>query len=487
MSTQVNPEADLRRIIAGYTHDPLRFAQFCWPSSSPLPWQRDVLDHIGSELRSGASRQGPIQIAVASGHGIGKSALVSWLILWGICTCADTRGVVTANTATQLQTKTWAELGKWYQLLPCRHWLDLKAESIGCRDDAHAKTWRIDQIPWSITRTEAFAGLHNKGRRILLIFDEASAIPDAIWEVAEGALTDQDTEIIWAVFGNPTQNTGRFKACFGKFRHRWQTRQIDSRDVSITNKAQIRQWIDDYGDDSDFVRVRVKGQFPRAATNQLISIDIVEAARRIEAVSWPSDPILIGVDVARFGDDQSVIAIRQGLDARSRPWRTYRGLDTMQLTAEVAGIVTDIARQGLRVAAIFVDGVGVGAGVVDRLRELGHNAIDVQSGKTSPDRRYFNLRAKMWCEMRDWLNRGGAIPDNQILADDLTGPQYGYHADHRLQLERKEDMRKRGLPSPDHADALAMTFAMPTGPDVTSIRAGHDMAAGYDYDPYDYL
>lgn len=487
MSTQVNPETDLRRIIAGYTHDPLRFAQFCWPASSPLPWQRDVLDYIGSQLRSGASARGPIQIAVASGHGIGKSALVSWLILWGLATCVDTRGVVTANTAAQLQTKTWAELGKWHQLAPIRHWVTLKAESISCSDDAHTRTWRIDQIPWSITRTEAFAGLHNQGRRILLIFDEASAIPDSVWEVAEGALTDQDTEIIWAVFGNPTQNTGRFRECFGRLRHRWHTRQVDSRTVSITNKSQINQWINDYGEDSDFVRVRVKGQFPRASSSQLIPSDIVEAARKATPISWVSDPVVIGVDVARYGDDQSVIAIRQGLDARSRPWRAYRGLDTMQLSGEVASVASDIARQGIRVHAIFVDGVGVGAGVVDRLRELGYPVIDVQAGRQSPDRRYHNLRAKMWCEMRDWLNRGGAIPDNQMLADDLTGPQYGYQSDSRLQLERKDDMRRRGLSSPDHADALAMTFAMPIGPDVTAIQAGHDMADGYDYDPYDYL
>lgn len=464
--------------------DPLGFVQHCFPEYPPLPWQANVLTHIGNALQN----KPPVQVAVASGHGVGKSALVSWLILWGLSTKLDTRGVVTANTATQLQTKTWAELSTWMQRFPYKNAFDLKAESISSSDKHYAKTWRLDQIPWSLHRTEAFAGLHNQGKRILLIFDEASAIPDAIWEVAEGALTDIDTEIIWTVFGNPTQNTGRFRECFRKLRHRWETMQIDSRSVPITNKAQIQQWVDDYGEDADFVRVRVKGQFPRVAADQLISTELVEAAAQRKPIPQPFAPLVIGVDVARFGIDRSVIAIRQGLDAKSRPWRIYHGLDTMQLASEVANLATQLNQQTPRVRAIFVDGVGVGAGVADRLKQLGYPVIDVQSGQRSPDGRYANLRAKMWVELRDWLKQGGAIPDDQNLAEELTSPKYGFQTDTKLILEKKDDMRKRGIHSPDSADALALTFALPLaldgGPSVQSANDNAFMAEGYNYDPY---
>ncbi len=178
-------------------------------------WQRDTLKDIGAKLRAGGDAGAIIREAIASGHGIGKSCLVSWLILWAISTFPDTRGVVSANTEKQLKTKTWPEVSTWYR----RCWymsrlFDLGTNAIVSREAGHKTTWRIDQVPWNERNTEAFAGLHNKGRRILLVFDEASAIPDVIWEVSEGALTDEGTEILWCVFGNPTRNSGRFKDCF---------------------------------------------------------------------------------------------------------------------------------------------------------------------------------------------------------------------------------------------------------------------------------
>jgi len=179
-------------------------------------------------------------------------------------TFKDTRGVVTANTETQRKTKTWAELAKWFRLCWfASQMFDLTATAIFSVSPDHQKTWRIDMVPWSERNTEAFAGLHNKGKRILLIFDEASAIPDVVWEVSEGALTDEGTQIIWCVFGNPTRNTGRFKGCFaGKTRRRWNRRQIDSRTSVFVNRGQIDEWISDYGIDCDFVKVRVRGMFP---------------------------------------------------------------------------------------------------------------------------------------------------------------------------------------------------------------------------------
>ncbi len=400
-----------------------------------------------------------VRRAVSSGHGIGKSAFVAWVILWALSTLPDTRGVVTANTEGQLKGKTWAELAKWHRLCLTGHWFECTATALISKLPGHAKTWRCDMAPWSERTTEAFAGLHNKDKRVLLIFDEASSIPDGIWEVSEGALTDAHTEIIWIVCGNPTRNSGRFRECFGKFKHRWGTRQVDSREVSLTNKAQIRQWIDDYGEDSDFVRVRVRGVFPRAGGNQLISSDLVEAALGLplrEEVFCRA-PLVFGLDVARFGDDQSVLTKRQGLLAR--PQLKWRNLDLMTLAGLVARHIDED-----RPDAVFVDMGGVGAGVVDRLRQLNYEqVIGIDFGGAADDPgRHANKRTEMWHAVADWLKNGGALPEDRELADDLTGPEYGFTGDKgQMILEKKADMKRRGLASPDCGDSLALTFALP--------------------------
>jgi hypothetical protein len=459
-------ELELVEEVGACSTDPYRFVLFAFPwgdgeleGKHPEDWQISILN----DIRDGLSIDKAIQEAVASGHGIGKSALVSWIILWAVSTHEDTKGVVTANTETQLKTKTWAELAKWHRLCICKHWFELTATALYSKDPAHEKTWRIDMIPWSERNTEAFAGLHNQGKRIIIVMDEASAIPDIIWEVSEGALTDENTQIIWCAFGNPTRNTGRFRECFGRFKHRWKNKQIDSRTVSLTNKEQIAQWVADYGEDSDFVRVRVRGVFPRAGSMQFIPGDLAEEAAQRTLKAQDFDPLVMGVDVARFGDDQSVIWFRRGRDAKSIPPIKLRNVDTMTLAAKVAE-----ARKYYHCEAVFVDGTGVGGGVIDRLNQLNVPVVEVQFGG-KPDRSmpgqediaYANKRAEMWGYMRQWL-KGGAIPNDVELLADLTGLEYGYTMkDGRdaILLEKKADMKKRGLSSPDLADALALTFA----------------------------
>ena len=340
-------------------------------------------------------------------------------------------------------------------------------------------------VPWAAHNAEAFAGLHNKGSRILLVFDEASAIADTIWETAEGALTDADTEIIWVAFGNPTRTSGRFHDCFGRFRTRWTVRQVDSRTVSLTDKRQIAQWIADYGEDSDFVRCRVLGQFPRAGSMQFIdSESVVAAMNRVPDFAAERDqPLVMGVDVARFGSDRSVIVLRRGRDACSWPIEKYQGLDTMTLASKV---VERDAAEGVR--AVFVDEGGYGAGVVDRLRQLGVPFVfginfggkpeTWDEGGAKP--LYANKRAEIWGNMKKWLEQGCLPNDPELLAD-LTGLQYGYDARSAIQLEKKEDMKKRGLASPDIGDALALTFALPvTGAAWDLVPTQHFYETDYD-------
>src|SRR5690554_1790721 len=242
---------DLIEELAQFSNDPLGFVLFSFPwgepgelekFAGPEKWQREVLEDLGAGVISAGEA---VQLATTSGHGIGKSALVAWIILWAISTYEDTVGVVTANTENQLRTKTWVQVAKWHRLFIARDFFRMTATALFANDPEHERTWRIDMVPWSERNTEAFAGLHNQGKRILVVFDEASAIPDMIWEVTEGALTDENTQIIWPVFGNPTRNTGRFRECFagGQFAHRWKSRAVDSRSVSFTNKEQIQRWI----------------------------------------------------------------------------------------------------------------------------------------------------------------------------------------------------------------------------------------------------
>jgi hypothetical protein len=463
-------EAELIEDIASFELDPLGYAlyAFTWgegelKGKSLRKWQRRKLKRLGELLQKGEiTVWEAIQMAIASGHGIGKSAFVAIVILWGLSTLEDTRGVVTANTETQLKTKTWSELAKWHRLCINRHWFEYTATSIYSTDPDHEKTWRFDMVPWSEKNTEAFAGLHNEGKRVILIFDEASAIPDKIWEVAEGALTDENTQIIFLAFGNPTRTTGRFRQCFGRFKHRWDTEQIDSREVEGTNKQQLEKWVEDYGEDSDFVRVRVRGRFPRASSMQLISSELVHQAATREARYNIGDPLIMTLDIARGGDDNCVFRFRRGLDARSIPAVSIPGSevrDSMRLVAKAVELAEEHKPD-----VFFYDATGVGGPVGDRIAQLGYEVVEVQFGSASPDPRYANMRAYMYMKAKDWLSAGGAIDSDPTLETDLTSVEYTHNKKDQLLLESKEHMKERGLASPDHGDAFVMTFAYPVAP-----------------------
>jgi hypothetical protein len=467
-----------------YRQDPLGFVLWAFPwgepgtplaeMDGPEVWQREQLDRIGKALRGGAAEAGDvIQEDTASGHGIGKSAQVSWLILWAISTCADTRGVVTAGTDGQLKTKTWAELSKWHSLFIGKHLFKLTATRLSIANDPEREMrWRVDAVPWSKENSEAFAGLHNQGSRILLLFDEASAIDDIIAEVAEGALTDANTEIIWLRYGNPTKTSGYFfKKCTqpgfvskvgeGVTRvHPNRTNvftEVDSRTVRFSNKKQIKAWIDEYGEDSDFVRVRVRGKFPRAGYANFISPELVYQARRraIGLTTYQAFPKFLAVDPARFGDDFSVITLRQGMKVHYQI--ALGGFDGMDLASRIVEIV----RKEGGITCIAYDAIGNGADLDSALRRIpGLPAlIPVQWGQPAKDdKQYFNQRSECWGKMRDWLEHG-QIPDAaDDLSEELTSLDYAYDAKFRIQLQSKKDIKRNGGKSPDRADSLALTF-----------------------------
>lgn len=480
-----NAFREFGRRMAQYSLDPLGWVRFSFAwgegelagSDGPDTWQCELLESIGAQLRAGADAGALIRQAAASGHGVGKSALVSWLILWAVMTFVDTRGVITANTETQLKTKTWAELSLWFRR--CRfagEFFELTATALFSRVSDHERTWRIDQVPWSERNTEAFAGLHNKGRRILLVFDEASAIPDVIWEVSEGALTDEGTQIIWCVFGNPTRNTGKFKDCFtGPTAKRWKTQQVDSRTSKFTNKAQIQQWIDDYGVDSDFVKVRVRGMFPSMSAKQFISVADVDAAfgRYLRPEQFDFAPKILSVDPAWEGDDELVIGLRQGL-----AFQILRTIPKNDNDIQVATIIANL-EDSEQADAVFID-AGYGTGIVSAGRTLGRSWQLVWFAGESNDPGCVNKRAEIWKLMRDWLKSGGALPKDDVLYNDLVGPETVARIDGKIQIEAKDHMKQRGLKSPNRADALAISFAYPV---ARKTKFARPQFAITEYDP----
>lgn len=452
--------------LATFEFDPVGFVLWAFPwgekgsqleaEEGPEQWQIDHLNRIGEKLEAGGDFGAIIEEDTPAGHGVGKSAVVSWVILWAISTHENTRGVVTANTDTQLRTKTWAELAKWHSMFIARDLFTLTATAIYAASAEESKMWRIDMIPWSKERSEAFAGLHNKGNRILVLFDEASAIDDLIWEVTEGALTDEKTQIVWCRYGNPTRTSGRFhKNCMQPKRNT--VTRVDARNVRFTNKSQIAAWIEDYGEDSDFVRVRVKGQFPRAGTKNFISPEVVEQCRYRQT---PDSQVamyqmILSIDPARFGDDKSVISLRQGLKLRWQ--RKFSGYDGPDLT----GKVMEICREFPGITVIAYDAIGVGADLDSSLRRAVGlpQLLPVTWGNPASDtKQFFNMRAECWSAMRDWLKTGD-IPNDDELCNELTSVDYGYDALFRIQLQSKKDIKKNGGKSPDCADSLALSFA----------------------------
>lgn len=475
---------DCYRATLALPFNPFRIAHKAAPWHKPEPrYFKRWIDHIepaGDEEAMCISIEDPSHCYQANDFIVThNSALLAMTAITSLVTAPDTRVRLTAGTEPQLRTTTMPEISKWFQTCLVKHWFKNPATSIYAADPEHEKTWRLDAIPWNAQAPEAFAGLHNYGKRIVVLMDEASQIDDAIFGTTDGIMTDKDTEVLWAAFANPTRGDGRFYRCFGDMRHRWKCKQIDSRNVSISDKEEIAKWVADYGEDSDYVRVMVRGMFPRVSSMQFIGAELVRAARKRDAYVPLNEALVMGIDVARFGDDQTVFAFRKGRDARAIPWVKLRSRDTMEIAAAAAGFI-----EKYHVDAVHVDGGGVGAGVVDRLRQMGHRVVDVQFGARA-DRlsidtdaaRYANKRSEMWGYMKAWLEYGG-VPDDQELENDCTGVLYGYRDGTKgseIILEAKEHMKKRGQSSPDSGDALALTFAYPALP---RILAGGPAAIG---------
>jgi hypothetical protein len=433
--------------------------------SGPRKWQREVLQDIAAHVKqnNGKVDFDTLREAVASGRGIGKSALVSWLVIWMLSTRIGSTTIVSANSESQLRKVTWAEITKWLAMGLNSHWFEVSATSLQpakwltelVERDLRKGTryWGVEGRLWSAENPDAFAGVHNMDG-VLVIFDEASGIDDAIWAVTAGFFTENTPNRFWFAFSNPRRNTGYFYETFHSKRDFWVTKVVDARTVEGTDKAVYQQIIDEYGPDSSQAHVEVYGQFPSAGDDQFIGALLVDDAMQREKYKDQSAPIVIGVDPARFGADATVIAVRQGRDIVKII--RHRGDDTMT----VVGYVIE-AIEEFKPTLVVIDEGGLGAGIVDRLKEQRYKIKGVNFGNKSKNPiMYGNMRAQMWGDMREWL-KTASIPNDRFLKTDLISPMMKPDSRGTIFLESKKDMKARGLASPDAADAIAVTFAFP--------------------------
>lgn len=390
-----------------------------------------------------------------------NSALTAITILWLMSTRPYCRGTVTANTGDQLRTKTWGELAKWKELCITGHWFDYSNSkgNMNLYHKSFPQNWRVDAVTCREEQSEAFAGQHNANSTSFYLFDEASNVPDSLWEVAMGGLTDG--EPIFLAFGNPTRNTGFFRNTFKD--PSWDTRQIDSRYVKRTNKELLQSWVDKYGDDDDFVRVRVKGVFPRASDMQFFPADKVEnAMKRPLSRNIGDEPLICGIDLSRGGGDKTLIQFRRGKDARSEKRYQISGEKTrnsMKVVSLIAMVLDDHQPD-----VIMCDVGNMGGPIGDRLRQLGYNVIDVGFGwNAQSEKKYSNRTAEMCDRLKEWIVSGGCLPNVPELEQDLVSREIKEHDNRdRLVIEKKTEMKRRLGRSPDDMDALLLTFAVKT-------------------------
>ena len=428
-----------------YHPDPVLFVKEVL-GVDPDPWQEKFLMAIA---------RGDRKISVRSGHGVGKSTASSWAMLWYFMTRSPVKVVVTAPTSSQLYDAMFAELKRWINTmpLPLQGLLTVKQERIEFNAAPtemfiSARTSRAEQ-------PEALQGIHSDN--VMLVADEASGVPEQVFEAAAGSMSGHNA--VTLLLGNPVRSSGFFYDTHTRLADEWTTFQVSCKDSPRVSDEYIQEMATRYGEDSNVYRIRVLGEFPKGDDDTVIPMDLLEQAVHRDVAPSPHAPIVWGLDVARFGSDRSALCKRQG-NAVIEPIKTWKNLDLMQLTGAVVAEYQALG-PSQQPREILVDSIGLGAGVVDRLRELGLPARGINVAESpAMGGTYRNLKAELWYRAKAWLEaRDCTLVRDDVLIAELATVRYSFTSNGKVQIEGKDEIRKRGLPSPDKADAFVLTFA----------------------------
>lgn len=456
---------ELINALEVYYDDPVAFLEDMLDMNCD-DWQGEVAADVAKYAK----------VAVKSGQGVGKTALEAGLIVWFIVCRPYSKVIATAPTMQQLYDVLWAEISKWLDSSKVKNLLTWTKTKVYMNGDSE----RWFATAKTATKPENMQGFHED--HMLIVVDEASGVADPIMEAILGTLTGFDNKLL--LMGNPNRIEGVFFDAFNKDRDKFKTHTVSSRNSKRTSRDNIAMLESKYGKDSDVVRVRIDGQFPKGALDSFISLETVEFAcskeNRIKQQDIDTAQILhIGVDVARFGDDKTVITPR--ISAKVFEFRKYTKKSTMETAGNVVKCYRDYMRQfpHIKKCLIKVDDSGVGGGVTDRLNEVIREeklpcmVIPVNNGDSATDGYYFNLGAQIWGNIKELLennfsNNLQGKPDVQIelpydeeMIKQLSVRKYHMTSKGKIQLESKEDMKKRGLGSPDTADSLSLALYDP--------------------------
>ena len=434
---------DLQDTLLQLRNDPEMFVRHVI-GAEPQQWQTEALRAIAANDK----------VAIKSGHGVGKTAFLSWLILWWLLTRYPTKIVATANTAHQLNDVLWTEVDKWARMMPegFKNQLDFKSDKIslaGSSDSFCAFRTSRRENP------EALQGFHSEN--MLIVVDEASGVPDVVFQVGEGAMSTKGAKTV--LTGNPTRAEGFFFDAFHNNREQFECMTVSCEDADTVDPKFVEDMIAKYGAESNVTRIRVYGEFPTQSDDVLLPLHLVEDAVKRDIEPSPMTPVVWGIDVARFGGDRSALCKRQG-QVLVEKCKTWQGKDLM----EMAGIILseyEATPYTLRPSSIFIDSIGVGGGLADRLSELDLPAIGIAvSESPSLKDRFTRLRDELFWKAREWFEaRDCHIPNDEALISEVTAVRYKYQSTGKLKIESKDEMKRRGQRSPDVADAFVLTFA----------------------------
>jgi len=439
--------AEQLELFKSWYFDPDKFDRDIWPGAGnePEKWQSEASGLIAKHDR----------VAIRSGHGVGKTAWLARRIIWWGLTRHPWKIGCTAPSSGQMFDALWSELAKWHACMPnwAKQQFEWKAERFEWRGSpavsyAVAKTARRET-------PEALAGLHSEN--MLFIIDEAPGVDDIVFETARGAMSTKGSKTLMT--GNPTRLSGYFFDAFNKNREHWATMKVSCYDSSRTNHAEINQWKLEYGEDSNFFRVRALGEFPDAEDGTIIPLYLVEAAVKRDVEQIPSEEVW-GLDVSGAGADLCALAKRRG-NIMPEPVKVWRSDDTMVSVGKVAAEYRDAK---IKPVQICVDSNGIGAGVAHRLAEQGLpvHCVNVSESHSSNDR-YLRLRDEMWERARDWFyGKDVRIPDDPPFIGEISRIKWGLTSNGKMKAMSKYDMKlapPRGLgKSNDRSEAFCFTF-----------------------------